>query len=141
MYNSSPNQIKYAALRREISEGFAQIKRGEYTEYDEHTIKDLAADIKDRGMKEAGGETQDADIRRLVWVRGAAFQAAITAFERACLLSPKKTRRSDSMKKEWLMETVNIFLPKALKQFVDDQVSAGVYSSVSDYFRALVEEV
>ena len=44
------------------------------------------------------------------------------------------------MKKEWLMETVNIFLPKALKQFVDDQVSAGVYSSVSDYFRALVEE-
>src|SRR5258708_39801015 len=35
-------------LRREVREGFAQIERGEYTEYDEHTIKDLVADIKDR---------------------------------------------------------------------------------------------
>jgi len=39
------------ALRREVREGFAQIERGEYTEYDERTMKDLVADIKDRGMK------------------------------------------------------------------------------------------
>jgi antitoxin ParD1/3/4 len=38
------------------------------------------------------------------------------------------------------METVNIALPEALKQFLDQQVSAGVYSSVSDYIRALVQE-
>jgi len=28
-----------------------------------------------------------------VWLRGADFQAALTAFERACLLSQRKTRR------------------------------------------------
>ena len=38
------------------------------------------------------------------------------------------------------METVNIALPETLKQFLDQQVSAGVYSSVSDYIRALVQE-
>jgi antitoxin ParD1/3/4 len=38
------------------------------------------------------------------------------------------------------METVNIALPEALKQFLDQQVSAGIYSSVSDYIRALVQE-
>ena len=38
------------------------------------------------------------------------------------------------------METVNISLPESMKQFVDQQVSAGVYSSVSDYIRALVQE-
>jgi antitoxin ParD1/3/4 len=43
-------------LRREVREGFAQIERGEYTEYDEHTIKDLVADIKDRGMKRLAGK-------------------------------------------------------------------------------------
>jgi len=38
------------------------------------------------------------------------------------------------------METVTIALPEALKQFLDQQVSAGVYSSVSEYIRALVQE-
>ena len=37
-------------LRREIRIGFEEIERGEYTEYDETTIKDLQADIKARGM-------------------------------------------------------------------------------------------
>ena len=44
------------ALRHEVREGFAQIGWGEYTEYDEHTIRDLAADIKDRGMKRLAGK-------------------------------------------------------------------------------------
>jgi antitoxin ParD1/3/4 len=38
-------------LRREVQEGFDQIKRGEYTEYDERTIKNLVADVRARGMK------------------------------------------------------------------------------------------
>lgn len=37
-------------LRREIRLGFEAIERGEYEEYDETTVKDLAADIKARGM-------------------------------------------------------------------------------------------
>jgi antitoxin ParD1/3/4 len=41
----------HAALRREVQEGFAQIDRGEYEEYDETTIKDLVADISARGKK------------------------------------------------------------------------------------------
>ena len=41
----------FEALRREVREGFAQIERGEYEEYDEQTIRNLAADIKARGMK------------------------------------------------------------------------------------------
>ena len=38
------------------------------------------------------------------------------------------------------METVNLSLPEAVKQFMEEQVSSGVYSSVSDYIRALVQE-
>ena len=36
-------------LRREIRIGFEEIERGEYTEYDETTTKDLVADIHARG--------------------------------------------------------------------------------------------
>ena len=39
------------SLRRDVQEGFAQIDRGEYEEYDETTIKDLVADIAIRGKK------------------------------------------------------------------------------------------
>ena len=38
-------------LGREIQEGLDQIERGEYEEYDEHTIKNLAADVHARGLK------------------------------------------------------------------------------------------
>jgi antitoxin ParD1/3/4 len=37
-------------LRREVRLGGEAIERGEYDDYDETTIKDLAADIKARGM-------------------------------------------------------------------------------------------
>jgi len=46
-----PERDGLESLRREIREGFAQIERGEYEEYDEHTIQRLAADIKARGTK------------------------------------------------------------------------------------------
>ena len=36
------------------------------------------------------------------------------------------------------METMNISLPEGLKQFVDDQIDEGGYSSVSEYIRELV---
>lgn len=36
------------------------------------------------------------------------------------------------------MDTMNIALPEALKAFVQDQVEAGGYGSVSDYIRELI---
>jgi len=36
------------------------------------------------------------------------------------------------------MQTMNISLPDPLKEFVDQQVSAGHYSSVSEYMRELI---
>lgn len=36
------------------------------------------------------------------------------------------------------MQTMNISLPEPMKQFVEEQVSAGAYSSASEYVRELV---
>jgi antitoxin ParD1/3/4 len=36
------------------------------------------------------------------------------------------------------METMNIALPEAMKHFVQDRVSEGGYSSVSEYVRELI---
>ena len=36
------------------------------------------------------------------------------------------------------METMNIALPESMKQFVQEQVSGGGYSSVSEYIRELI---
>jgi antitoxin ParD1/3/4 len=38
------------------------------------------------------------------------------------------------------MQSMNISLPEPLKQFVDDQIAAGRYSSVSEYVRELIRE-
>lgn len=38
------------------------------------------------------------------------------------------------------MQTMNISLPDQLKQFVDDQVGSGRYSSVSEYVRDLIRD-
>jgi len=40
---------KFAQLKADVLEGFAQIERGEYTEYDEHSLKDLFEGVKKRG--------------------------------------------------------------------------------------------
>jgi antitoxin ParD1/3/4 len=40
--------------------------------------------------------------------------------------------------KAYRMQTMNISLPDQLKEFVDDQVSSGRYSSVSEYVRDLI---
>jgi antitoxin ParD1/3/4 len=39
-----------------------------------------------------------------------------------------------------IMQTMNISLPDQLKDFVDQQVSSGGYSSVSEYVRALIRD-
>ena len=39
------------ALRRDVRAGFEAVERGEYTDYDESNIKDLAARDKARGQK------------------------------------------------------------------------------------------
>jgi len=36
------------------------------------------------------------------------------------------------------MRTLNISLPEQMRSFVEAQVNAGMYSSVSDYIRALI---
>ncbi len=36
------------------------------------------------------------------------------------------------------MDTMNIALPEAMKQFVQEQVARGGYSSVSEYIRELI---
>lgn len=36
------------------------------------------------------------------------------------------------------MQSMNISLPEPLKQFVDDQIATGRYSSVSEYVRELI---
>jgi antitoxin ParD1/3/4 len=36
------------------------------------------------------------------------------------------------------METMNIALPESMKQFVQERVSGGGYSSVSEYIRELI---
>jgi antitoxin ParD1/3/4 len=38
------------------------------------------------------------------------------------------------------MQSMNISLPELLKQFVDDQIAAGRYSSVSEYVRELIRD-
>ena len=38
------------------------------------------------------------------------------------------------------MQTMNISLPDPMKEFVDQQVTAGGYSSVSEYIRGLIRE-
>ena len=38
------------------------------------------------------------------------------------------------------METMNISLPPALKEYVDAQVSTGNFSTVSEYIRQLIRE-
>jgi antitoxin ParD1/3/4 len=41
---------------------------------------------------------------------------------------------------ECIMQTMNISLPDQLKEFVDEQVSSGRYSSVSEYVRDLIRD-
>jgi antitoxin ParD1/3/4 len=38
------------------------------------------------------------------------------------------------------MQTMNISLPDQLKEFVDDQIGSGRYSSVSEYVRELIRD-
>ena len=50
-------------LRQDIRAGFAAIELGEYQEYDERTIKDLAADIRARGLKRLAAKRKKTATR------------------------------------------------------------------------------
>jgi antitoxin ParD1/3/4 len=45
------HERKLEQLRKEIQLGIDQIERGEHTEYDEHTLKDLFDSIQSEGMR------------------------------------------------------------------------------------------
>jgi hypothetical protein len=42
---------KLATLRAELEQAEQQIERGECSEYDEHTLKDLFAEVKAEGLR------------------------------------------------------------------------------------------
>ena len=44
------------AIREKIDRGLEQIERGEYIEYDERTVKDLAEEVKTRGRQRLAKE-------------------------------------------------------------------------------------
>jgi antitoxin ParD1/3/4 len=44
------------ALRRDVRAGFEAVERGEFTDYDESNIKDLADRVKTRGRKRLAEE-------------------------------------------------------------------------------------
>ncbi len=50
-------------LRAGIRAGFDAIDRGEYEDYDGHTTKDLAADIKKRGRQRLAGVNKKTGAR------------------------------------------------------------------------------
>ena len=52
-------------LRIEVFKGRDAIERGEYDDYDENTIKDLAANIKARGMARLAAQAKKRKIEHL----------------------------------------------------------------------------
>ena len=44
-------EYRLRELRQEIKKGIEQIERGDYTEYDRDSLKDLAQQIKSKGRK------------------------------------------------------------------------------------------
>jgi antitoxin ParD1/3/4 len=50
----------------------------------------------------------------------------------------KKCHRRYIGIKDFVMQTMNISLPDPMKQYVDEQVTVGEYSSASEYMRKLV---
>jgi antitoxin ParD1/3/4 len=49
-FDALTERENFQAVRAELDHADAQIERGEYTEYDENTIRDLADQIKTRGQ-------------------------------------------------------------------------------------------
>lgn len=50
LFMRDPEPVALEALRREIRAGIEELDRGDFTEYDEDSIKDLAHDVKTRGL-------------------------------------------------------------------------------------------
>ena len=55
--------VQLGRLRAEVRAGFEAIERGEYEDYDEHSTKRLARDIKARGRRRLAEETKKTGTR------------------------------------------------------------------------------
>ena len=51
------------ALRRDVRTGFEAVERGEYTDFDESNVKQLAERVKARGRKRLEGEQRKTGTR------------------------------------------------------------------------------
>ena len=51
------------ALRQSVRDGFEAVEHGEYTDFDEETIGDLAKRVKNRGLKRSSAEAPTASTR------------------------------------------------------------------------------
>lgn len=51
------------ALRREVRAGFKAIERGEFTDYDANSVKDLAERVKSRGRARLADEERPPGVR------------------------------------------------------------------------------
>jgi antitoxin ParD1/3/4 len=51
-------EMRLEALRKEIQEGIGQIERGEYTEYNEHTLRDFFEGVRIEGGKKLEAKRQ-----------------------------------------------------------------------------------
>ena len=54
---------RLAALKRDVRAGFEGVGRGEFTNYDEHNIQDLARRVKTRGQKRLANEKRKSGTR------------------------------------------------------------------------------
>ena len=50
-------------IRARIKAAEAEIKNGQYSEYDENTIQDLASDVHKRGLKKLAAERDKTGVR------------------------------------------------------------------------------
>ena len=51
-------------VQKKIAGGEYEIDRGEYVEYDENTIRKLASDVHERGLKRLGAERKKTGANR-----------------------------------------------------------------------------
>jgi putative addiction module CopG family antidote len=52
-----------AEIRADIDAAEAEIDRGDYVEYDENTIHELARDVHERGLKRLAAERKEPGVR------------------------------------------------------------------------------
>lgn len=59
-FDALAERENYQALRTELDHAVEQLERGDYTEYDENTLHELAEDIKTRGLARLAEERKSS---------------------------------------------------------------------------------